>query len=70
MEKICDICQLPFEAAHDWDMYCPECRLTKHKALKKEEKPKPTKTNKKLIEQVKEAARLGISYGQYKGRQK
>ena len=71
MRAICDVCGLEFQARNEYDKYCNECRLTMHKAVRPEEKPKQiTKFNTKIVEQVREAMKLGLSYGQYMGRKK
>lgn len=70
MRKICDVCGRPFETRKWSKMYCGECMLTMHKATKLEEKPKESNNNQKILEQVREATKLHLSYGQYVGRGK
>lgn len=68
--KQCDVCGREFEPRHETDKYCNDCRVEMYKASPIK-KPEPiTSRNDKLMEQVREAAKLGLNYGQYKGRQK
>lgn len=62
----CDICGVEFEAPNRMHKYCNDCLLDCCKSLKNE-KPK-TNPNQKLIDDVREAAKHGMSYGTYKGR--
>lgn len=57
--KICIKCGVEFES-NSLDKMCPECK----------NKPKRAsfeKLNEKLINDVKQASKLGISYGKFKG---
>ena len=64
----CDICGVEFEAPHMKIKICNDCQLSCYKSLQNEQKAKPKKTNSKLYEEVREAAKMGLSYGQYKGK--
>jgi uncharacterized Zn finger protein (UPF0148 family) len=71
--KDCEICGLAFKALTLGQKYCPECsnEMYKSSAGSNEEKAKPKKNpNQKLIDEVKAAAKAGLSYGNYKGRGK
>lgn len=65
----CDICGVEFESPHYMRKICPDCKLSACKSLLREEQRKPRKNpNKKLMEQVKEASQMGVSYGEYQRR--
>lgn len=70
MILLCDICGVEFEAKNGYEKYCKDCRYQRpYKADMKE--PEPIKaTTKNIMEAVREAAKLGLSYGEYKGREK
>lgn len=60
--KICIKCGVEFES-NNLDKVCPDCK----------NKPKRAsfeKLNAKLINDVKQASKLGLSYGKYKGDEK
>ena len=63
---ICDICGAEFEAPSRMFDYCPDCRGLHSIPEKKEEKK--SNPNDKLLEEVREATKQGLSYGNYKGR--
>lgn len=72
--KECEICGTEFKALSLGQKYCPSCRAGLFISSKNEEpKPKPrprrkNHPNQKLFDEVKAATKLGISYGNYKGR--
>lgn len=63
---ICDMCGVEFEAPNRMTKYCTDCQLDGYKSLKPEKAK--TNPNQKLIDDVKEATKQGLSYGRYKGR--
>ena len=68
MYLICDMCGSDFQAKNRYEKYCKECR---YKRLTKTvlKQPEPIKsTTQKIIETVREAEKLGLTYGKYKGR--
>ena len=70
MKLTCDMCGVEFQAKNLYEKYCKDCR---YKRLTKTElkEPEPIKaTTKNVIETVRQAAKLGLSYGEYKGREK
>ena len=71
--KECEICGAEFEAKTLGQKYCSSCRNGLFESVKNEEesKPKPRRKkhpNQKLFDEVRAAAKLGITYGQFKGR--
>ncbi len=70
MKLICDICGVEFEAKNGYEKYCRDCRYQRPTKAEMKE-PEPIKaTTKNIMESVREAAKLGLSYGEYKGRKK
>ena len=67
MKRTCHICGEEFEARNKFNTVCNICRLDMYRAQKQQSKEK-THVNQKIIDQVKEATKLGLSYGQFKGR--
>lgn len=66
MKLECKLCGAEFTDAHGYKMYCPDCcQLHSLQPTKQEKKNDP---NKRLIDEVKEATRRGLSYGNYMGR--
>ena len=67
MWNTCIYCGEEFEAATTQKKICADCYTELYKAP---QKPKPKKNpNSKLMEDVREATKHNLSYGQWKGRQ-
>ena len=66
--KECEICGLEFRALTLGQKYCPDCNEGMYKSIKPEQ-PKRN-PNQRLLDEVKAAAKAGVSYGKYKGREK
>jgi hypothetical protein len=67
--KECEICGCEFKALTLGQKYCSDCNSGLYKSIANEEKAKPHKNpNQKLMDEVKAAAKAGLSYGNYKGR--
>lgn len=62
----CDMCGVEFEAPNKMAKYCTDCQLDGCKSIKHEKRK--TNPNQKLIDDVREATKSGLSYGNYKGR--
>ena len=65
--KKCDVCGKDFIAPTAYAVCCNECKATMYKSLEQERKHHKTKVNQGIIEAVKEATALGMSYGEYMG---
>lgn len=69
MRKICECCGVEFKPLTLTTKYCSDCNYDLYRSIRLEEKKKPNKNpNKRLMEEVKLATAMGLSYGNYKGR--
>lgn len=66
-QVICEYCGAEFFAVSSKRKICGDCLMELYKSTK--EKPKKSKANQKLLEEVREATAHNMSYGQWKGRQ-
>ena len=71
--KECEICGAEYKTLSLGRKYCPSCRAglfisTKNEEPKQEPKRRKSNPNQKIFDEVRAAAKLGISYGNYKGR--
>lgn len=66
-EKNCDLCGDPFTSIHWQAKQCPKC-TTELFQKKATQRKRAEKSNNKIIDEAREAAKLGLSYGQYKGK--
>ena len=71
MKQICEICGVEFNARNKANIRCFDCSAEVYKSVNPY---KPTKKkyspNQRIIDDVKEAEKLHLSYGKYKGRGK
>ena len=62
----CDICGDPFVSPHCMKKLCPYCKMNEGRSVYREEQRRPKQNpNNKLADQVREATKLGVSYGEY-----
>ena len=66
--KICEICGCEFKPLTLVQKYCSDCHEELYRSIKPEQ-PKRN-PNQRLIDEVKAAAKAGLSYGNYMGRKK
>ena len=70
-EIVCDICGKSFWATNRCRKICTSCLIDQYRSQHEEPKPKKTSdSNERIMEAVRAATKLGMSYGEYKGRQK
>lgn len=69
-EVYCDLCGRKFMALTKNRRMCTECFVDQYRSTHEEEKKPATSStaNQKIIEAVREVTKLGLSYGEYKGR--
>ena len=65
----CIYCGAEFQSATWQRKICDDCYDVLYMSPKTEEKKRKNNPNKRLIDDVREAARHGLSYGNWKGRQ-
>ena len=72
--KICESCGKEFRELTKIQKFCSDCNYELYRSVKFEDKhnevkrPRKNNPNQKLIDEVKEATKLNLSYGVYKGR--
>ena len=64
--KICEICGCEFSAMTLGQKYCRDCHEELYRSIKPEKHKR--NPNQWLIDEVKAAAKAGLSYGNYMGR--
>ena len=62
--KTCEICGKQYEAGK-YSVCCNDCKLDMYRSMKQKEEKQLTHINQGIIEAVKEATALGMSYGEY-----
>lgn len=63
--KRCEVCGQEF-AARSWaNVCCNDCKLDMYRSMKRKEERQITHINQGIIEAVKEATALDMSYGEY-----
>ena len=62
--KTCEICGRQYEG-NKYSVCCNDCKLDMYRSIKQKEEKQLTHINQTLVEDVKEATALGMSYGEY-----
>ena len=65
--KKCEVCGHEFIARTASAICCNDCKAEMYKSMEAEKKRQKTHINQGIIDAVKEATALGMSYGQYMG---
>ena len=68
MKLECINCGDEFEHFNKMRRFCPKCHWLRSQNTEEQPKRRKGNPNQKLIDEVREASKLGLSYGQYKGR--
>ena len=70
--KECEICGAEFKSLTLGQKYCSSCRaglfISTKEEMKQEPKKRKENPNQKIYDEVRAATKLGLSYGNYKGR--
>lgn len=67
VKKQCEVCGAEFITMGNAKRVCPECRAfaQNHRAKHTPEKPKPKRTQNDIVNAVKQAQEMGLTYGEY-----